>query len=238
MALNLWRKKRVVDAPTVRSRDEVDSGNRVEFTDLAPEPAVFIGQCAYLFLRFAESLARHAHDSKDLETESSIAMVAAESFRRYVRLVEVLDRLGVDRVEAMTPFIEPTREFERRTRGQNWTERVTCTWVTMSFLQDFWRRLAEGLPATIRADVVSALKSDDMVTILRAELERKIEADPQLRPVLAMWARRQVGDTMLMAESALVHNAVAVADADGVEPVFTDLIGEHTRRLDSLGLSA
>lgn len=222
----------------MRSRDDIDAGNRIEFTDLAPEPAVFIGQCAYLFLRYAESLARHAHDSTDLDTESTVAVVAAEAFRRYVTLVEVLDRLGVDRTEAMRPFIEPTREFERRTRGRNWTERVACTWVTMAFLQDFWRRLADGLPVALRADVEAALASDAMVDALRYELERRIEAEPTVRPALALWSRRLVGDTMLMAESALVHNDVAVAETEGVEPVFTELISAHTQRLDSLGLSA
>lgn len=224
-------------APTVRSRDD-DSGRRIEFTDLAPEPEVFLGQSAYLFLRYAESAARHAHDATDLETESTLAVVAEECFQRFSTLVGLLDKLKVDRVEAMSPFIAPTREFERRTRGRNWTERVACTWITMAFLQDFWRRLAEGLPQSIRADVVAALADDTMIEVLRSELERRIALEPNLRPVLAMWGRRLVGDTMLMAESALSHGDNDSADVDGVEPVFTEIIGAHSQRMDSLGLTA
>ena len=233
-----WKKSRPTKpAPTVRSRDD-DSGRRIEFTDLAPEPSVFLGQSAYLFLRYAESAARHAHDATDLESEAALASVAEECFRRFSTLAVVLDRLKVDRVEAMSPFIVPTREFERRTRGNNWTERVACTWVTMAFLQDVWRRLAEGLPAKIRKPVVEALADDRMIDILRAELERRIELEPGIRPVLAMWARRLVGDTMLMAESALAYGDDPVSEADGVEPVFTDIISAHSRRMDALGLTA
>jgi hypothetical protein len=108
----------------------------------------------------------------------------------------------------------------------------------MAFLQDVWRRLAEGLPAKIRKPVVEALADDRMIDILRAELERRIELEPGIRPVLAMWARRLVGDTMLMAESALAYGDDPVSEADGVEPVFTDIISAHSRRMDALGLTA
>jgi len=189
-------------------------------------------------LRYAESAARHAHDAVDLDSESTLALVAEECFVRFSRLAAILDRTKNDRVEAMSPFIAPTREFERRTRGRNWVERVACTWVTMAFLQDFWRQLAQALPKTIRRDVLEALESDAMIDALRAELERRIELEPTLRPTLALWARRLVGDTMLMAESALVHADSPVALADGIEPVFTELIAAHSARMDALGLTA
>jgi hypothetical protein len=108
----------------------------------------------------------------------------------------------------------------------------------MAFLQDFWRQLATGLPKAIRRDVIAALESDTMIDALRAELERRIALEPTLRPTLALWARRLVGDTMLMAESALVHADSPVALADGIEPVFTELIAAHSARMDALGLTA
>ena len=77
-----------------------------------------------------------------------------------------------------------------------------------------------------------------MIDALRSELERRIELEPTLRPTLALWARRLVGDTMLMAESALVHADSPVALADGMEPVFTELIAAHSARMDALGLTA
>lgn len=237
--VSLFGKKKRASVPDALSASrEGSDGVRIEFTDLAPSPDVFLGQSAYLFLRFAESAARHAHDATDLETESTLAIVAEECFARFSTLAATLDSLKVDRVEAMSPFIAPTREFERRTRGRNWVERVACTWVTMAFLQDFWRRLAQGLPTTIRGEVIRALESDRMIEVLRSELERRIELEPTLRPTLALWARRLVGDTMLMAESALVHKAGPVSLSDDVEPVFTELIAAHSVRMDALGLTA
>lgn len=222
-----------------RSRSRVaDASARSEFTDLAPSPDVFLGQSAYLFLRYAESAARHAHDATDLETESTLAIVAEECFVRFSTLTATMDKLKVDRVAAMSPFIAPTREFERRTRGRNWVERLACTWVTMAFLQDFWRRLAQGLPTKVRGDVIAALENDRMIEVLRTELERRIALEPGLRPTLALWSRRLVGDTMLMAESALLPGTNRAARADGLGTVFTELIASHSLRMDALGLTA
>lgn len=239
MVASLFGKNGRSSTSGSRSRSRVvDSGARVEFTALAPSPDVFLGQSAYLFLRYAESAARHAHDATDLETESTLAIVAEECFVRFSTLAATLDTLKVDRVAAMSPFIAPTREFERRTRGRNWVERLACTWVTMAFLQDFWRRLAQGLPVKVRADVIAALDNDRMIDVLRTELERRIALDPGLRPGLAMWSRRLIGDTMLMAESALLYGANRTTRADGLGTVFTELIAAHAVRMDALGLTA
>ena len=236
---SLFRKRAGSPKPKSAVRPgATDGAVRVEFTKLAPEATVFLGQSAYLFLRYAESAARHAHDSLDLESEAALAVVAEECFVRFSTLAGVLDKLKTDRVEAMSPFIAPTREFERRTRGRNWVERVACTWVTMAFLQDFWRQLAVSLPKSIRSTVLTALESDTMIEVLRTELERRLALEPALRPTLALWSRRLVGDTMLMAESALVHGDNPVALADGIEPMFTDLIAAHSIRMDALGLTA
>ena len=239
MVASLFRKSGRSSISGSRSRSRVaDASARVEFTDFAPSPDVFLGQSAYLFLRYAESAARHAHDATDLETESTLAIVAEECFVRFSTLAATLDKLKVDRLAAMSPFIAPTREFERRTRGRNWVERLACTWVTMAFLQDFWRRLAPGLPAKIRADVIAALDNDRMIDVLRTELERRIALEPGLRPSLALWSRRLIGDTMLMAESALLPSTHRATRADGLGTVFTELITSHSLRMDALGLTA
>ncbi|MBC7591006.1 MAG: hypothetical protein H7226_08185, partial [Salinibacterium sp.] len=55
---------------------------------------------------------------------------------------------------------------------------------------------------------------------------------------LAMWGRRLVGDTILVARSALRYTDNHISDEARIEPVFTELIAAHTRRMDALGLTA
>jgi hypothetical protein len=51
-----------------------------------------------------------------------------------------------------------------------------------------------------------------------------------------MWGRRLVGDTMLVARLAIAQHPDA--SEERVDPVFTELIAAHTRRMDKLGLTA
>jgi hypothetical protein len=53
-----------------------------------------------------------------------------------------------------------------------------------------------------------------------------------------MWGRRLIGDTMLVARQSLNLGKHDVSDEARIEPVFTELIAAHTRRMDALGLTA
>jgi LPS sulfotransferase NodH len=75
---------------------------------------------------------------------------------------------------------------------------------------------------------------DAVVRILRDA----IAADPPLASRLAMWGRRLVGDTLLVARSVLHHSNNLDSDEQRIEPIFTELIAAHTRRMDALGLTA
>ena len=74
------------------------------------------------------------------------------------------------------------------------------------------------------------------------ELQTAIENDVALGSRLAMWGRRLVGDTLLVARSAMPAADPGTDRGDGaearIEPVFTELIAAHTRRMDGLGLTA
>ena len=54
-----------------------------------------------------------------------------------------------------------------------------------------------------------------------------------------MWGRRLVGDTLLVARSALNSDLMLTSEAEErVEPVFTELMGAHAKRMDAMGLNA
>ncbi|HRN29645.1 MAG TPA: ferritin-like fold-containing protein, partial [Terrimesophilobacter sp.] len=73
-----------------------------------------------------------------------------------------------------------------------------------------------------------------LAVVIRAE----IDAQPTLASSLALWGRRLVGDTLLVARSAADIPQDTAADDERLEPVFTDLVADHTRRMDDLGLTA
>lgn len=225
-------------APTLASRDTAVAATRVDLHELTPATEIFLGHCAALHLTFFEQVSHAVANAPRVAEKDALSSVAATALERYRGLVAEIERLKLDRSSVMEPHLRGVQEFERRTMGADWHEQVASAHVTIGFLTDFWMRLAAGLPREARDRVEAALAAGDLEGPLHAILERAIAANPRLSSRLALWCRRLVGDTMLQARSALTLRAGSARDEEQIEPVFTELIAEHTRRLDRLGLTA
>jgi hypothetical protein len=140
----------------------------------------------------------------------------------------------------MAPFATALDRFREQTSGDDWYELLLSCYLTGGLLDDFFIRLSDGLPRDVGPRVAQLLGEDAGTEILLQELLSAIRADEALGSRLAMWGRRLVGDTLLVARSAIVVPAVAAARSteSRIEPVFTELIAAHTRRMDGLGLTA
>lgn len=238
MASWFRRSRPRVEAPTLTPRDTAAAALRVDLGTLAPAPDIFLGHCAALHLVFIEQLTTAMSSAPRVADKDAIARASGDALARYRGIIAEIERLQLDKSDLMQPHLEGVEEFERRTQGGAWHEQVASAHVTIGFLTDFWKRLAAGLPSDVRGRVISALDTGDLEGPLHRILERAIAADPKLSSRLALWGRRLVGDTMLQARSALMLHDDRSHDEAQIEPVFTELIAEHTRRMDRLGLTA
>lgn len=238
MASWFRRSRPRVEAPTLTPRDTAAAALRVDLGELAPASDVFLGHCAALHLVFIEQLTTAMSNAPRVADKDALARVSAVALERYQGIVVELERHQLDKTDVMQPHLEGVEEFERRTQGGAWYEQVASAHVTIGFLTDFWVRLAAGLPGELRGRVVAALSAGDLEGPVHRIIERAIAANPALSSRLALWCRRLVGDTMLQARSALVLHDDRSKDEAQIEPVFTELIAEHTRRMDRLGLTA
>lgn len=234
-----FRRSRLrTPAPTLPSRDTATAATRVDLHELTPATDVFLGHCAALHLTFFEQLSHAVANAPRVAEKDALAQAAATALARYRGLVGEMERLKLETTAIMEPHLASVQEFERRTMGADWHEQVASAHVTIGFLTDFWVRLAAGLPRETRENVETALREGDLEQPLHGIVEKAIAANPRLSSRLALWCRRLVGDTMLQARSALVVHTDRARDEEQIEPVFTELIAEHTRRLDRLGLTA
>ncbi|MBX9719136.1 MAG: ferritin-like domain-containing protein [Microbacteriaceae bacterium] len=238
MASWFRRQRPRVEAPTLTPRDTTAAALRVDLSELAPSPDVFLGHCAALHLVFIEQLTTAMSNAPRVADKDALARVSAVALERYQGIVAELERQQLDKTDVMQPHLESVEEFERRTQGGAWYEQVASAHVTIGFLTHFWVCLAAGLPGELRGRVVVALSAGDLEGPVHRIIERAIAANPALSSRLALWCRRLVGDTMLQARSALVLHDDRSKDEAQIEPVFTELIAEHTRRMDRLGLTA
>jgi len=232
------RTARRVEPPRLRSRSDERATTRVELVEFTPDLLSFLGRSAYVQLMLFENLSRAIVNAPTTSAKTSIGRVAQLSLGKHRRLVDEIVRADGVPAEVMEPFSKPIDEFERVTRGADWYEIVTTCYVTAGFLDDFFTRLALGLPAETARRISGILSGESGQQALRDVLVTATAENDRLAPRLAMWGRRLVGDTMLLARSALRYTENHRSDAARIEPVFTELIAEHTKRMDALGLAA
>jgi hypothetical protein len=205
---------------------------------LTPDLTTFLGKSAYLQLAIFENLSRVVRSAPSTEAKSTLSSVAGLALTKHRELVAEIERHGADAAATMQPFVAEIDNFQRVTEGNDWFESVTSCYLTAGFLDDFLVRLATGLPGAVGDRVTAVLEEDSGEAVIVAELLAAIEKNPRLAARLAMWGRRLVGDTMLLARWTLRPSDNRDSDEARIEPVFTELIAAHTRRMDALGLTA
>jgi hypothetical protein len=222
----------------LRSRSEDIVTTKVDLHEFTPDLMGFLGRAAYVQLTIFENLSRAVSSAPTTSAKTSIGRAAELSISRHRMLADEITRDGGSPAEAMEPYTGFVDEFERVTRGADWYETLVTCYLTSGFLDDFFARLAVGLPPEPGRRVAEIYKGESGEALLAAQLRIAIEENPRLSSRLAMWGRRLVGDTMLVARASLVYSENHKSDEARIEPVFTELIAAHTRRMDALGLTA
>ncbi|WP_029150973.1 ferritin-like fold-containing protein [Microbacterium indicum] len=232
-----WRRARPTRVLRLRSRGELGDATRVDFAELAPDAEVFLGQAAYLQLGYFETLTRLIQRTPDLAEKEALSLAAGAALRKHRGLVEIIRDRGDDPAELMRPFQAPLDAFRRRTLGARPRETMLTVHITAGLLDDFYLALASsyGEPGRRAARV---LREDHDRQQLADLLRATADSDEEMRGLLSMWARRLVGDTLLVARSALREDGLDRSEEEKVEPVFTALLSAHSQRMDALGLTA
>lgn len=211
---------------------------KVDLHELTPDVTSFLGQAAYVQLTIFENIGRAIATAPTTEAKAQLSRVAGRSLDKHRGLADEITRRGGEPGAVMEPFTTRIDDFQRLTSGQDWFEVLVTCYVTAGFLDDFFGKLAGGLPADPGARMAQLLGAPSDEEVLVTLLLAAIEENPRLASRLAMWGRRLVGDTMLVARGALAPTQNHDKDEARIEPVFTELIAAHTRRMDALGLTA
>ncbi len=239
VVVNWFRRARdLVDAPTVKPRSAVSKASRVELAELAPAILPFLAEVAYLQLSNFELVAQTVLAAPTTASKARLSNAAQGSLTKHRELVKAIERRGKSAAELMNESAGRIDDFRLRVQGDDWHEKLMTAYVAIGFLDDFFIGLAGGLSGNDAERAIESLSGKSAQDALFEELREAIEADAALASRLAMWGRRLIGDAMLLARASLVHSDNRDNDEARIEPVLTELIAAHTRRMDALGLTA
>ena len=221
----------------LRARGDLGDATRVDFEELAPDVDTFLGQAAYLQLGYFETLSELIASTPELAEKESLSRAAGAALTKHEELVALIRERGDDPTALMLPFREPLDTFRRATHGVRPQETMLSVHITAGMLDDFYLALSSSYGDTGRR-VAKILRADDDRQAIVDIISATIATDTEWKSLLAMWGRRLVGDTLLIARAALRPGGLRLADEEKVEPVFTELMAAHSRRMDAMGLAA
>ncbi|XPP25566.1 MAG: ferritin-like fold-containing protein [Leucobacter sp.] len=236
-----WMKKlRKQKAPTRKlgSRAAGDETVRVELAEFAPGIMPFLGLTAYLQLELYEASARAVAGAPTLQAKDVLARVAGVTLSKHQRLTDEVRRRGHEPHLLMTPFTPVIDRYIERIEVPDWHQHVLSIYLVGGLFDGFFASLAGGLKDGYRSEAIAILTDNAGREEVRELLAGEIAADPALANRLALWGRRLVGDTLLVSRHVLSLSEGRSFVASEVEPVFTELIADHIRRMDGLGLTA
>jgi len=232
------RRPQRVEVPRLTARGVAKSSVKVDIASLTPDLMHFLGQAAYFELGEFESLARAVATAPNLAAKEGLSAAAGRALSKHHGLIAEIRRRGTEPDVAMAPFVPALDHYRAQSQGSDWHELLLSCYLTGGLLEDFFVRLSDGLPRDAGPRIAQLLGEDSGTTVLVHELQAAITADAALGSRLAMWGRRLVGDTLLIARSAMPVCEPDVSAESRTEPVFTEIIAAHTRRMDGLGLTA
>lgn len=211
---------------------------RIDLDAFTPGPEEFLARAAYVQLTIFEDLSLAVTTAPSTSAKAALASASAASLRRHEAMLDELRALGVDPGEAMERHRAVVDRFQRLTRGHDWAETALTCHLAGGFLDDLFAALAAGLPAELAERVRAAYRPRPADPAVVALLLEAMADDPRLAARLALWGRRILGDALLVARDVLSLGRGDARQEERVEPAFSELIAEHTRRMDAIGLSA
>ncbi|MGO1537865.1 MAG: ferritin-like fold-containing protein [Leucobacter sp.] len=234
------RSLRKANAPTrkMRARGDASDAERVALAEFAPEIMPFLGLTAYLQLELYEAATRGVSGAPSLQAKDVLAQIAGQTLSKHQKLTGEIRRRGYDPSIVMEPFTIVINRYVARIDATDWHQHILSLYLVGGLFDDFFASLGEGLKDSYRNDAIAILSDGTGRDELHSLLESEIVAEPTLTSWLALWGRRLVGDTLLVARAVLTLSDRREFDASEVEPVFTELIADHIRRMDGLGLTA
>ncbi|MGB3413477.1 MAG: ferritin-like fold-containing protein [Microbacteriaceae bacterium] len=241
MIFGFSKAQKNAPAPKLRSRSQSRTTEALageSLDHLAMNWNELTARSSYFELKLFTLLSNGVEQAPDLVLSEGLSLAAAHALRAHHDLAAELIRGGEDPVLQMQEFTKDYDEFFTRVHTDSWVELVLTAYLVGGLLGDFTRHILDAQDP--RNDtLVTALNGRADSPVVREVLMQILESSPGQADRLALWGRRLVGDVLLLCRETfrelLSDSGVASAP---LQASLTAIIAEHTRRMDSLGLTA
>ena len=207
-----------------------------------------LGMLAYSALAAFSRLAADAAQAPSLDKRLELSRLAGGTLTHLDLITARAAELGAELRPVMAPYAGVLVEFDERTAPATWWERLIKAYVGYGVADDFGRIVAQALDPRTRDVAVAVLTDEGHAQLVVDSLAEAVARDATLASRLALWGRRLFGEALNVVQQVVAEHPdlrdlleIAMADApgsgDAQQKVFAVLTGEHSRRMERLGLT-
>lgn len=243
------RLRKISQTLSLPSRDSQSrSQSQLNPARLIPATEVFLSQLIQHHLLVSQLLTDDANDAPEQWAKKQRTL-AAKYADRAKELQDLLIKLGSSYMDLQQSIRDRLDNLVHRTEGKGWPEDIMRIFIVFSLLEDCYLRISKGLTPARRIRIEAMLSDNSLNDFCQQALSYAISNLPQLSNDLALFGRAIVADALLeVRDSVSFDDVLRNPPASQVdltreqfkilEPITSELVANHTLRMDSLGLTA
>lgn len=246
------RLRRVTRKLVLPSRDAQAgrSGLKLNPAKLTPEPELYLARLSYLLFTASEILLEQSESAPNDKLGMAQRELGKKYLNRSKQVDGILEKLVADISQSKDLVSESVEQFHQFTLGRGWHENLIRMHIGYGILEELYKLLAKGLSATKRVQLETILSDASLEKFAKDTLKQAMAENPNLSHQLALFARAIVADVLLEVKNSVslkaftstnvsANSAEAAKEAFRIlEPLTSELIAAHTKRMDELGLTA
>ena len=243
------RLRKISQTLSLPSRDSQSrSQSQLNPARLIPATEVFLSQLIQHHLLVSQLLADDADDAPEQWAKKQRAL-STKYADRAKEIQDQLIKLGSSYMDLQQSIRDRLDNLVHRTEGKGWPEDIMRIFIVFSLLEDNYLRVSKGLTPARRIRIEAMLSDNSLNDFCQQALSDAISNLPQLSNDLALFGRAIVADALLeVRDSVSFDDVLRNPPANQVdltreqfkilEPITSELVANHTLRMDSLGLTA
>ncbi len=243
------RLRKISQTLSLPSRDSQSrSQSQLNPARLIPATEVFLSQLIQHHLLVSQLLADDADDAPEQWAKKQRAL-STKYADKAKEIQDQLIKLGSSYMDLQQSIRDRLDTLVHRTEGKGWPEDIMRIFIVFSLLEDNYLRVSKGLTPARRIRIEAMLSDNSLNDFCQQALSDAISNLPQLSNDLALFGRAIVADALLeVRDSVSFDDVLRNPPANQVdltreqfkilEPITSELVANHTLRMDSLGLTA
>jgi hypothetical protein len=243
------RLRKISQTLSLPSRDSQSrSQSQLNPARLIPATEVFLSQLIQHHLLVSQLLADDASGAPEQWAKKQRAL-SEKYAERAKEIQDLLIKLGSSYMDLQQSIRDRLDTLVHRTEGKGWPEDIMRIFIVFSLLEDNYLRISKGLTPARRIRIEAMLSDNSLNDFCQNALSDAIANLPQLSNDLALFGRAIVADALLeVRDSVSFEDVMRNPPTNPVdltreqfkilEPITSELVANHTLRMDSLGLTA